>query len=169
MATFRRWRPHANFDLEREIVSDGFQIIQRRNRYHQHSRSSNSIKIEAKSFKMRVLLKPLGRSLQLIECRSHLVRSILIPQAALSWLRQTLDDTSQLQTVVNPTWSRSSNQILLQDLLLSNRRGRFIKVIDTLQDGRSGFASRKGCGSPGHPSSNPIWSATLVTRSLLPY
>lgn len=55
MVTVRRL---PNSDLE--IDGDGFQIVRRRRRYHQPSRSSIPIQIEAKSFEMRVLSDPLG-------------------------------------------------------------------------------------------------------------
>lgn len=73
------------------IDGDGFQVVQRRKRKVHASRLSKSIQIEAKSFEMKEILKPNGRSLQTTERRSQLVPSIPLPQAALPWLRQAPD------------------------------------------------------------------------------
>lgn len=111
------------------IDGDGFQVVQRRKRKVHASRLSKFIQIEAKSFEMKEISKPNGRSLQITEQRSQLVPSILLPEAALPWLRQALDGLN-LSRELNQGRIRSS-WLSYQVLLLFNPKGRYIRVVDS--------------------------------------
>lgn len=66
--------------------------------------NSTLIQIEAKVFELKECQNPKGDSLQITERRSQLARTIFLPQLALPWLSQTLDDTVSLQVIANPKW-----------------------------------------------------------------
>lgn len=68
-----------------------------------------------------------------------LVRSILLSQSALTWLRQALADAMHLQPIVKPRWLNRLELLPYQASILSNPKGRFIRVVEYLPDGRATF------------------------------
>lgn len=98
--------------------------------------------ISASFFKSKVkvemteISKLLGPYVQLIECRPHLVRSVLLPHSALPWLIQTLAATVHLQSIEKPKWCNRSEHLSFRASVLSNAKGRFIRIVEELPVGR---------------------------------
>lgn len=85
---------------------------------------------------MTEISKLLGPYVQLIDCRPHLVRSVLLPHSALPWLIQTLAATVHLQSIVKPKWCNRSENLSFRASVLSNAKGRFIRIVEELPVGR---------------------------------
>lgn len=85
---------------------------------------------------MTEISKLLGPYVQLIDCRPHLVRSVLLPHSALPWLIQTLAATVHLQSIVKPKWCNRSEHLSFRASVLSNAKGRFIRIVEELPVGR---------------------------------
>lgn len=79
---------------KREIAKDGFQLIHRQRWKDREWRNSMLVQIEAKVFKLKEFMDPNDNALQVTEPRCHLPRTIILPQIALPWVQQTLDDAS---------------------------------------------------------------------------
>lgn len=88
---------------------------------------------------MTEISKQYGPSAQIIEQRPQLVRSIFLSQSGLPWLRQALADAMHLQSIVKPRWLNRSELLPYQASILSDPKGRFIRVVEYLQDGRAAF------------------------------
>lgn len=125
--------------LVADVTGEGFQIVWPRKRKGRSFHISKFLQIKGKSFEMTEVSKPLGLHIEIIECRPHLVRSILLPLSALPWLIQTLAVALHLQWTAKPMWSNRSEQLSFRASVLSNPKGRFFRIVEELPAGR--FAS----------------------------
>lgn len=97
---------------------------------------TRSIRIERKTSVLQDKKMHQGIVTQITDIRSSLMRTILVPQAVLRWLSNTLQSSIKGRTLSVPIW-RILGVLKLKVETKENQRGRCLPIMEFLPDGRS--------------------------------
>lgn len=89
-------------------------------------RNNRRVEDWSQIFRLKVDQRSHRTDLLITERRSHLSRTVRLPQAAFPWWRPNLIDAFQLQSIAKPKWSHYQSQLFFDDHLLSNPKWSFI-------------------------------------------